>query len=53
MFSMSLADLQKQVRDRVGQSVLTTAGSACYSGIDGEELQMLELVADGVVERYS
>ena len=37
MFSMSLADLQKQVRDRVGQSVLTTAGSACYSGIDGEE----------------
>ena len=37
MFSMSLADLQKQIRDRVGQSVLTTAGSACYSGIDGEE----------------
>jgi formylmethanofuran--tetrahydromethanopterin N-formyltransferase len=38
MFSMSLADLQKQVRDRVGQCVLTTAGSACYSGIDGEEV---------------
>jgi len=37
IFSMSLADLQKQVRDRVGQCVLTTAGSACYSGIAGEE----------------
>lgn len=38
MFSMSLADLQKQVRDRIGQCVLTTAGSACYAGIDGEEV---------------
>jgi formylmethanofuran--tetrahydromethanopterin N-formyltransferase len=34
VFAMSTADLQKQLRDRVGQCVLTSAGSACFSGID-------------------
>ncbi len=37
MFSMSPKDLQKQVRDRVGQCVLTTAGTACFAGIEGGE----------------
>ncbi|WP_119461626.1 formylmethanofuran--tetrahydromethanopterin N-formyltransferase [Rhodospirillaceae bacterium SYSU D60014] len=35
IFSMSTKDLQKQVGDRVGQCVLTAAGSACFSGMDG------------------
>jgi formylmethanofuran--tetrahydromethanopterin N-formyltransferase len=37
VFAMSVGDLQKQIRDRVGQCVLTTAGSACFSGLDGGE----------------
>lgn len=37
MFGVSTAELQKQVQMRVGQCVLTTAGSACFSGIDGPE----------------
>ena len=37
IFAMSVKDLQKQVRDRVGQCVLTAAGSACFSGLDGGE----------------
>lgn len=35
MFSLSPKDLQKQLRDRVGQCVLTTAGTACFSGLEG------------------
>lgn len=35
MFSMSPKDLQKQLRDRVGQCVLTTAGTACFAGLEG------------------
>ena len=35
IFGMSSKDLQKQLRDRVGQCVLTSAGSACYSGLEG------------------
>lgn len=35
VFGMSTKDLQKQIRDRVGQCVLTCAGSACFAGIDG------------------
>ena len=35
VFSMSMKDLQKQVGNRVGQCVLTAAGSACFSGMDG------------------
>lgn len=35
MFGMSAKELQKQLRDRVGQCVLTCAGSACFAGLDG------------------
>jgi formylmethanofuran--tetrahydromethanopterin N-formyltransferase len=35
IFAMSTKDLQKQLRDRVGQSVLTCAGTACFAGLDG------------------
>ncbi|HXV24889.1 MAG TPA: formylmethanofuran--tetrahydromethanopterin N-formyltransferase [Alphaproteobacteria bacterium] len=34
IFAVNSAELAKQVLARVGQSVLTTAGSACYSGLD-------------------
>jgi formylmethanofuran--tetrahydromethanopterin N-formyltransferase len=37
LFAMSTTELQKQLLSRVAQSVLTTPGSACYAGIDGEE----------------
>jgi formylmethanofuran--tetrahydromethanopterin N-formyltransferase len=37
LFAVSTAELQKQVQTRVGQCVLTTPGSACYSGLEGEE----------------
>jgi formylmethanofuran--tetrahydromethanopterin N-formyltransferase len=37
VFSMSVAELQKQLRSRVGQCVLTSPGSACYGDLDGEE----------------
>jgi formylmethanofuran--tetrahydromethanopterin N-formyltransferase len=41
MFGMSVKDLQKQVRDRVGQCVLTATGTACFAGLaGGEELQL-------------
>jgi len=36
VFAMSAADLQKHTIDRVGQCVLTCAGTACYSGLDAE-----------------
>jgi formylmethanofuran--tetrahydromethanopterin N-formyltransferase len=31
IFGMSAKDLQKQLRDRVGQCVLTCAGTACFA----------------------
>jgi formylmethanofuran--tetrahydromethanopterin N-formyltransferase len=37
MFAVSTSELQKQLQNRVGQCVLTCAGSACYGGIDGAE----------------
>lgn len=37
LFSVSTAELQKQLQNRVGQCVLTSPGSACYAGLDGEE----------------
>src|SRR5262245_58437752 len=33
IFGMSAKDLQKQLRDRVGQCVLTCAGTACFAGL--------------------
>jgi formylmethanofuran--tetrahydromethanopterin N-formyltransferase len=37
VFAMSVAELQSQLRNRVGQCVLTSPGSACYGDIEGEE----------------
>ncbi len=37
MFAGSTAELQKQLTARVGQCVLTAAGSACYAGLQSEE----------------
>jgi len=37
LFSISTAELQKQLQTRVAQCVLTSPGSACYAGIEGEE----------------
>jgi len=37
VFAMSAADLQNQLRNRVGQCVLTSPGSACYGDLEGEE----------------
>jgi formylmethanofuran--tetrahydromethanopterin N-formyltransferase len=37
LFAVSTGELQKQVAARVGQCVLTSPGSACYAGLDGEE----------------
>jgi formylmethanofuran--tetrahydromethanopterin N-formyltransferase len=37
LFAMSTGELQKQLQNRVGQCVLTTPGTACYAGLDGEE----------------
>jgi formylmethanofuran--tetrahydromethanopterin N-formyltransferase len=37
MFAGSTAELQKQLTARVGQCVLTSAGSACYAGLEAEE----------------
>ena len=34
LFAVSTAELQKQVQNRVGQCVLTSVGSACYSGLE-------------------
>ncbi len=41
IFAMSAKDLGKHVAIRVGQSVMTTATTACYAGInDGEQIAM-------------
>jgi formylmethanofuran--tetrahydromethanopterin N-formyltransferase len=37
LFAVSTAELQKQVQTRVAQCVLTSPGSACYAGLEGEE----------------
>jgi len=37
MFAVSTAELQKQLQARVAQCVLTSPGSACYAGLEGEE----------------
>jgi formylmethanofuran--tetrahydromethanopterin N-formyltransferase len=37
LFAVSTAELQKQLQTRVAQCVLTSAGSACFAGLDGEE----------------
>lgn len=37
LFAASTSELQKQVTNRVGQCVLTSPGSACYSGLAGTE----------------
>ena len=36
VFAMSTADLEKHTINRVGQCVLTCAGTACYSGLESE-----------------
>jgi len=37
LFTMDADKLQRQLRDRVGQCVLTSPGSACFAGLDGEK----------------
>jgi formylmethanofuran--tetrahydromethanopterin N-formyltransferase len=37
MFATSSKELQKQLQNRVGQCVLTSAGSACFAGMDAPE----------------
>jgi formylmethanofuran--tetrahydromethanopterin N-formyltransferase len=37
LFAGSTGELQKQLTNRVGQCVLTSPGSACYSGLAGTE----------------
>ena len=37
LFGISTSELQKQLQSRVAQCVLTSPGSACYSGLAGEE----------------
>jgi formylmethanofuran--tetrahydromethanopterin N-formyltransferase len=34
LFAVSTTELQKQLQNRVGQCVLTSPGSACFSGLD-------------------
>jgi formylmethanofuran--tetrahydromethanopterin N-formyltransferase len=41
LFGVSTAELQKQLTARVAQCVLTSPGSACYAGIEGEEVLRL------------
>jgi formylmethanofuran--tetrahydromethanopterin N-formyltransferase len=41
LFSTSTGELQKQLAARVGQCVLTSPGSACYAGLDSEEMLRL------------
>jgi formylmethanofuran--tetrahydromethanopterin N-formyltransferase len=41
VFAVSTAELQKELQKRVAQCVLTSPGSACYAGIDGEEMLRL------------
>ncbi len=41
LFGVSTTELQKQLTARVAQCVLTSPGSACYAGIEGEEVLRL------------
>lgn len=36
IFSVSTEELQRQLQNRVGQCVLTSPGSACFAGLEGE-----------------
>jgi formylmethanofuran--tetrahydromethanopterin N-formyltransferase len=51
LFATSTGELQKLLQARVGQCVLTSPGSACYAGLDGEEAlrlgDALRYFADG------
>jgi formylmethanofuran--tetrahydromethanopterin N-formyltransferase len=37
LFAVSTSELQTHLQTRVGQCVLTSPGSACYAGLDGDE----------------
>src|SRR5215467_10494335 len=37
IFTMDTNKLQTQLRNRVGQCVLTSPGSACFAGLEGEK----------------
>ncbi|MGI8725022.1 MAG: formylmethanofuran--tetrahydromethanopterin N-formyltransferase [Methyloceanibacter sp.] len=37
LFAMDTEKLQRQLRNRVGQCVLTSPGSACFAGLEGEK----------------
>ena len=37
LFAMETEKLQRQLRNRVGQCVLTSPGSACFAGLEGEK----------------
>ncbi len=37
LFAVSTTELQKQLQARVAQCVLTSPGSACFAGLEGEE----------------
>ena len=37
LFAMETDKLQRQLRNRVGQCVLTSPGSACFAGLEGEK----------------
>jgi formylmethanofuran--tetrahydromethanopterin N-formyltransferase len=37
LFAMDTDKLQRQLRNRVGQCVLTSPGSACFAGLEGEK----------------
>lgn len=37
MFAMDKNTLQNQLRDRVGQCILTSPGSACFAGLESED----------------
>ncbi len=37
LFATSTGELQKQLQNRVAQCVLTSPGSACYAGLEGDE----------------
>ncbi|MGH6865896.1 MAG: formylmethanofuran--tetrahydromethanopterin N-formyltransferase [Methyloceanibacter sp.] len=37
LFTMDTEKLQRQLRNRVGQCVLTSPGSACFAGLEGEK----------------
>jgi formylmethanofuran--tetrahydromethanopterin N-formyltransferase len=37
LFAMETEKLQRQLRNRVGQCVLTSPGSACFAGFEGEK----------------